>query len=267
MKSLLKNSLQSIYLRLKSKNLWEFFKLYIKYAHAPRYKFKKITFLNYSFEVPDSPSFLWQFKDIFVDETYNFNTDLKNPVIYDCGANIGTSVLYFKKIYPKAKIKAFEADPKIVKILKTNLVNNKITDVEINDKAVWIDDQGVEFSSQGADGGSIMGNDKKIKIASVKLKDLIEKEEQVDLLKIDIEGTEIEIIEDCADILKKVKNIFIEYHSWNNQNQKLQIILKTLNDNNFRYYIQSLSNRKQPLINRGLDLPMDLQLNIFAYQI
>ena len=108
---------------------------------------KGVKFLNYTFDVPDLPSFLWQFKEIFVDEIYKFNTMEKEPVIYDCGANIGMSCLYFKTLYPNCKIKAFEADPKIVQILRNNLArNNILPNVEIINAAVWINNGGVEFS-------------------------------------------------------------------------------------------------------------------------
>src|SRR5688500_10055596 len=49
-------------------------------------------------------------REIFVREIYRFETDIRNPVIIDCGSNIGLSVLYFHKSYPGARILAFEPD-------------------------------------------------------------------------------------------------------------------------------------------------------------
>jgi uncharacterized protein YfeS len=40
--------------------------------------------------VPDALSFIWQFKEIFVEEYYRFEAKSESPVIYDCGANVGT---------------------------------------------------------------------------------------------------------------------------------------------------------------------------------
>jgi hypothetical protein len=71
-------------------------------------RFKKIynvKFLKYSISIVDAQSFIYQFKEIFVNEVYKFNSESKSPVIFDCGSNVGTSVLYFKSIYPDAKIK------------------------------------------------------------------------------------------------------------------------------------------------------------------
>ena len=226
---------------------------------------KDVKFLSYSFDVPDLPSFVWQFKELFVDGLYKFETHSKEAIIYDCGANIGMSCLYFKKLYPNAKIKAFEADPKIAKVLENNLAKNGVLNgIEIINSAVWIDEKGIEFSSEGADGGSIYGNENKIKMSSIRLKEFLKKEEKVDMLKIDIEGAEYEVLKDCKDSLYNVDNLFVEYHSWNKTEQKLSEILEIFEKNGFRYYIESLTKRKNPFINKGEKENMDLQLNIFC---
>ena len=86
------------------------------------------------------------------------------------------------------------------------------------------------------------------------------------LLKIDIEGAEYEVLKDCSSELFRVKKIFIEYHSWNNSEQRLSEILAILEENKFRYYIEDIGKRKHPFIENGKDLKMDLQLNIFGYK-
>ncbi|HIE59432.1 MAG TPA: FkbM family methyltransferase [Hydrogenothermaceae bacterium] len=266
MKTLLKEIVKPIYYYIKNKNLREFYKLYDRYGKFGRYvEVKDVKFLSYSFDVPDVMSFIWQFKEIFVEEIYKFNSDSDSPIIYDCGANIGMSCLYFKKLYPNSKIKAFEADPKLVKTLRKNLAKNRILEgIEIIDKAVWIDYNGVEFSVEGADAGSIYGSRNKIKVASIRLKDFLETEERIDMLKIDIEGAEYEVLKDCKNSLNKVKNLFVEYHSWNKTDQKLSEILKIFEENGFRYYIENLTKRKTPFVNKGELGDMDLQLNIFG---
>ncbi len=268
MKTLLKNTIKPLYHYIKNKNEREFNRLYDKWGKYKRYeRVNNIKFLQYSFDIPDLPSFVWQFKEMFVDEIYKFSSDTDEPVIFDCGANVGTSCLYFKQLFPNAKIKAFEADPMIANILKSNLSKNGIDDIEIINKAVWIDDSGIEFGSEGADGDSINSISNKIKIETIRLKDFLEKEKKVDLLKIDIEGAEYQVLKDCNNSLNSVQNLFVEYHSWNNDNQKLSEILKIFEDNQFRYYIEDLSKRKQPFINHAKEQNMDLQLNIFGVKI
>lgn len=267
MNFLLINILKDIYRYFRYRNYREFYNLYSKYANKQRFVYKKdVKFLDYKVDVPDLPSFVWQYKELFLEEIYRFNSDKSDPVIIDCGANIGLSCIYFKRLFPSAIVKAFEADPKILRVLEKNIQEQNLKDIEIIGKAVWINDNGIEFFSEGADGGSIEGEGEKINISSIRLKDYLDDFNVVDLLKIDIEGAEYEVLLDLTENLYKVKNIFIEYHSWNKNSQKLSEILSVLELYGFRYYIEGLNKRKSPLINYGYDNPMDLQLNIFGYR-
>lgn len=267
MKLFFKILLRGIYKFLTDSNQREFMRLVFLYGDRNRYEKTQVKFLNYKFHVTDCLSFIWQFKEIFVDEAYKFETKSEQPVIYDCGANIGLSSLYFKNIFPSSRIKAFEADPNIAKILSSNLENLK--NVEVINKAVWINNDGVEISLEGADAASIYGSKNRVKVDSVSLNELIENEERIDMLKIDIEGAETDVIKNCGESLHKVDNIFIEYHSFLKQPQDPDEILNILKENNFRYFIQQPADRNSPLINRiNKNYPeMDLQLNIFAYKV
>ncbi|MCX6150418.1 MAG: FkbM family methyltransferase [Ignavibacteriales bacterium] len=268
MKLFLQILFKGSYYFLKNKNQREFMRLVFMYGDKPRYAPEKISFLNYTVDVPDCLSFVNQVKEIFADENYKFHSTNSAPVIYDCGANIGISCLYFKQLFPLAKIKAFEADPKITQLLLQNLNQNHINDVEVIAKAVWINDAGIEFSSEGADGSSVYSTGKKIKIESIKLKDILQSEQKIDLLKMDIEGAEIDVLRDCGDSLANVENIFVEYHSFVNNKQSLDEILQILSANGFRYFIKPEADRKYPFINRfNKNNPeMDLQINIFGYR-
>ena len=238
-------------------------------GNQKRYHPTRVSFHNCTFEISDFQSFLWQFKEIFVEEYYKFETDSDSPLIYDCGANVGTSCLYFSQIYPTVKIKAFEADPKIAKILKGNLERNNIKNIEVHDKAVWINNDGIELGLEGADGSSIFIKNNRVKVQSIRLKDLLESEKIIDFLKLDIEGAELQVIDDCRNSLNNVKNIFIEFHSYKDQPQKLSEIIKILEEADFRYYFIQVDRRNKPFINKfnKYNPKVDLQLNIFAYKI
>lgn len=267
MKTLIKDSAYPVYRYLTCRNEREFYRLCDKWGGVERYKKSVISFLSYKFEVPDCLSFVHQFKDLFVDELYKFETKENVPLIYDCGSNVGTSCVYFKSLYPGARIKAFEAAPEIASLLKKNLAENNIEGVEITDKALWINNEGIEFSPDGADTGSLYGGGNKIRVGTVRLKDLLEKEENINMIKMDIEGAEADIIIDCRDVLYKSENIFVEYHSWNNEAQRLDEILRIMTMNQFRYYIAPVGSRQSPFINKGSNEKMDLQLNIFAFRV
>jgi FkbM family methyltransferase len=247
----------------QDKNYREYLRLLYKYGSKRRNEKTVVDFLNYRIEVPDCPSFVFQFKDIFLKNTYRFNSDNGQPLIYDCGANIGVSCIYFKELFPAAKIKAFEADPLIADILLKNLTANGINDVEVFAKAIWKNNRKISFSPDGADGGSIKKEGSVYKVEAIRLKDLLLKEEKIDLLKMDIEGAEVEVIIDCNKTLKVANKIFVEFHSWKNDRKRLDVLLNVLEENGFAYYIESISKIESPLLNSNIT-NKDLQLNIFA---
>ena len=240
------------------------FFLKARYSNAQRRKESIIRCFGYTLRVPDLPSFVYQFKDIFVEEYYRFECDNALPTIIDCGANIGTSCLYYKMRFPNTRIIAIEADPSIAGILKENLEKNSISDVTIVNKAAWIHNDGVEFSPDGADGGSIFGSTNKVHIPSVRLRDIILDAGHVDFLKVDIEGAEVDVIADCAECLVRVDRLYIEYHSWKGQTQRLDKLLSTLTTSGFTYYVQSIFEHATPLRYQEIILDNDMQLHIFA---
>ncbi|MVM41176.1 FkbM family methyltransferase [Spirosoma sp. HMF3257] len=242
--------------------------LALRYGDRPRNQAIDVTFGAYRFRVPDALSFVWQYREIFVDEFYKFTTTNPNPVIFDCGTNIGTSVVYFRQNYPNARIVAFEADEHISATLQANLKQNQISGVEVVTKAVWTDDEGIWFGSDQADSASIFSQTDRKLVPSVRLRDVLLRETHIDMLKMDIEGAESAVLTDCHDALAHVQNLFVEFHAYLNHPQTLADVMKVLEDSGFRYYINTSQYRHAPLVNRrynGNDT-MDLQLNIFAYR-
>ncbi len=268
MKSLLQHSLKMPYDFITDKNYRKFLSLLRKYGNAERFVEKEISFNGFRFTVPDVVSFVWQYREIMVDRCYEFKTDSTQPIIFDCGANVGLASLFFAKMYPTAKIIAFEADKKISEITQKNLQVNKVTNVEVINKAVWINEEQLNFGSEGADGGSLMneaGNKQLVK--ATRLKDWLEKHASIDMLKIDIEGAESSVIMDCENSLRHVNHLFLEYHSYTSEKQQLSNILGILEKNGLRYNMENNYQLKHPFINKGEKKVMDMQLNIFAYRI
>ncbi len=266
MKLFLEITFRNLYYFITKKSVRQFNLLVFLYGDAPRYQEKKISINGWKLRIPDALSFIWQFREIMVDQSYYFKCNTEVPIIIDCGSNIGLSALYFNKLYPKAKITCIEADQKIADTLKRNFQNNGIKNIDVINKAVWIHNDGVQFNAEGSDGGSI-GNSVNAKLTeSIRLKDLLNIYSKIDFLKMDIEGAENSVIPDCAEELKKVDQLFIEYHSSANEKQPLAELLGILTNQGFHYYIKTENKRTSPLVNRHLDKMYDLQLNIFAYR-
>ena len=210
---------------------------------------------------------LHSYKEIFQNEIYCFTTNTKIPVIIDCGSNIGLSVLYFKKIYPEAKVIAFEPDPGNFALLKQNVEMNQFAKVELNKAAVWIYDGEISFASKGSEASHISPNGDKEKVSAISLKKILDQYPEIDFLKIDIEGAEDYVIEDIKLSLDKVKNLFLEYHGKAEETLKLNKLLAIIHNNGFKVYIRNAAdNLKKPFVEKTTGTIYDIQLNLFCYK-
>jgi FkbM family methyltransferase len=232
---------------------------------------RRISFITNLLGVPlravDGPSFVSSYKDIFRREIYRFNARGPAPHIIDCGANIGLSVIYFKRLYPASRITAFEADDRVFEVLSDNARSFALDDVTLCNRAVWHEDTDVTFFTEGADAGRVVspGADgaQLRKVKAVRLRSYLAGE-TVDLLKIDIEGAETVVLKDCADLLSNVERLFVEYHSFEDRPQTLQDLLSVLSGAGFRVHAETIGVTSQPFVKRQTYLGMDMQMNIFA---
>ena len=90
-----------------------------------------VNFAGYRIRITDGKSFYIQCKDEFIHQIYHFESARKDPFIIDGGSNIGVSILYFKQLYPAARIIGFEPDPAVFKMLEENLAVNGIENVNV----------------------------------------------------------------------------------------------------------------------------------------
>jgi FkbM family methyltransferase len=226
--------------------------------------------LGTKFTYPDQASFDFIYNEVFNKQIYKFISLKPNPVIIDCGANIGLSVLYFKQLYPDSQITAFEPDPNIFAILQSNLLQFDFKNIRLIQHALWDEETEIQFYHDGSDGGRIETTNTPgnllTQVKTDKLSKYIDKE--VDFLKIDIEGAELKVINEIENKLHLIKHLFIEYHSFEQENQNLDLILQILKKNGFRYYIENaMTLYKQPFIFQKSSLGMDNQINIFALKL
>lgn len=199
-------------------------------------------------------------REIFRDNTYYFELDpafapvddkdvdgqkatAGKPVILDLGAHIGLSTLYFKKLYPQAKIFAVEPNPHAFEILKTNIEVNHLEDVMVLPVAVsdqtgkrelFLDStkdkwhSTASFSQKAWDGSD--EDNESVQVETVRLQDLVHG--PIDFLKLDVEGAEQDILMSSTEALEKINHIIFEYHPVSGNN--LQELGHFLKDNDFK---------------------------------
>ena len=186
----------------------------------------------------------------------------------DLGANVGLSVLFFKLIYPKAKISAFEPDPVIFSYLERNIRGNGYEDVELFKKAAWIEDTQLQFKSDGADAGHLVSEGKtgNVQVEAIDLDGFL-RERNYDFIKMDIEGAEKVVLPACRDYLEDLRYLFVEFHSCLEEKQDLADIINLLADSGFRFSLQRVWGSSTPLLRQEVNRNgFDSQVNIHAWR-
>lgn len=164
------------------------------------------------------------FREIFVDQDYRWKFPSTEPIVIDCGANIGMSVMYFRKMFPYARIIAFEANPHAFRLLQVNLQQNDIRDVSLINRALYDREGEIDFftgDNKAALSSSVIRErtgSTQMKVQTAKLSDYIydiHLRQRSILVKMDVEGAEHKIIKDLeeTDQLKWVDQFIIEYHN------------------------------------------------------
>jgi len=208
-----------------------------------------VSLFGWDLEYADAYNAAEMFQLQVLDGYNDFACTNQQPYILDCGANIGLSVLRYKYLYPFAEIVAFEPDPVLCRMLRRNIIKNDVNNVEVIQAAVWCEQTMLEFAQEATDGGSLM-LDKRVRdwaetnklpmitVPAVRLADYLNR--QVDLLKIDIEGAELPVLEDCASKLSCVENLIVEVHFRTDEADYLAAILSILHQAGFKVSINTL---------------------------
>jgi FkbM family methyltransferase len=161
------------------------------------------------------------FRQVLVFDQYTIKGLKSEEVetIVDLGANIGLSVLFFKVKYPKARIIAVEPEIKNYDLMVKNTTG--LPDIYCLNNAIWHSNKTLGiFDTGGGEYNYLVkeeSEDEKAVTRSITINDIIEKHQlsRIDLLKIDIEGSEKELFSgNYTSWLPKVGCIVIEVHDW-----------------------------------------------------
>ncbi|CCT76005.1 uncharacterized protein FFUJ_12063 [Fusarium fujikuroi IMI 58289] len=215
-------------------------------------------------ETPDGISFYhqgeeearWIFDEIFTQRCYDTVKLSGKPVIIDAGANIGLYTLFAKKNYPDAQVLAFEPARESGSIFNHNMSLHKLSGVELHECALGSKNETKmltffpntsAFSTICSDGGKelldliadkvsneiadrMRENAREAPVPVRRLSEFLRDRgdiTKVDLLKIDIEGGELNVIKGLdEDHLLSVKNIVMELWSPDGQLEAMQKFLE-----------------------------------------
>jgi FkbM family methyltransferase len=195
---------------------------------------------GYTLRLTDGPNFYMQYKDEFVRRAYHFDAQRPDPLIIDGGSNIGMSILYFKHVYPRARIIGFEPDPAVLEILTENVTRNHLDGVRLVNAGLGAEAGTASFNPDGTAGGQVGSGEMTVRLE--RLSTYLG--EPVDFLKLNIEGQELAVLEEAeaAGKLRNVRELVLEYHGWPGGPQRLGPILNLLDRQGFRYLVHDFDN-------------------------
>jgi FkbM family methyltransferase len=166
--------------------------------------------------------FVYAFEEIFVNAIYGVSLPGASPRIVDCGANIGLSVIYFKRRFPDATIIAFEPEEANYALLQENVAANELSSVTCHRVALGDNDGTALFHVDPGIPGSLMGalgaplaRPYLVASQTVTVRRLSSYlDAPIDLLKLDIEGSEGMVLADLVATgkIELVNRMVIEYH-------------------------------------------------------
>jgi len=172
-----------------------------------------------------------------------------SPILLNCGGHIGLAVLYFKSLYPRARIVTFEPNPETFFLLRENILQNNLSGVRAINMAVSQEDTedtilyvGENFleswdstNTTKHDLWPNMDQYRSIYVRSTRLSSYINN--RVEFIKLDIEGAEYDVLDELKTELDAVGAITLEYHqnAGNLCERKLEKVIEILSGSGFRY--------------------------------
>ena len=159
------------------------------------------------------------FYEIFVNYEYDWDFRSAPRVIVDAGGYTGLSAAFFANKYPDATVIAIEPDEENFALLKLN--TERFPNVHAVRAAVWRDTGMIYLTDPGTGawglqvceaGNAVPADGGLIRATTI---DEIIKEfnlERIDLLKLDVEGSETEVFSTANSWISSVDTICIELH-------------------------------------------------------
>lgn len=145
-----------------------------------------------------------------------FGNNKKDAVVLDVGANFGyLSLVWANSISKNGKVISFEPNPNVFKSLNKSIATNKLDSIiQSENKAVGKNNGQIDLylnSTTSNTKEDHSNHQNKISIEMISLDTFMENLEisNIDLVKIDVDGIELDILKGSEDLIEKYRPIFI----------------------------------------------------------
>ena len=153
---------------------------------------------------------------------YDFSVETAPKIIIDAGANIGLASVFFANRFPSATIIAIEPEQSNFKILTSNVA--PYPNIIPLQAALWHKNEVINLVDPGLGKWGFMtlasvpkhDNSSALchSVEAISMEKILHdfNIDKVDILKIDIEGAEMEVFQDSSPWIEKINSIIIELH-------------------------------------------------------
>jgi FkbM family methyltransferase len=197
------------------------------------------------FSINPTPVDKYTLIEIFLLREYDIDLPASSgePVfIVDGGANIGLTSIFFANKYPAARIVSIEPEVNNFRLLQKNAA--KYANIIPLNKAIWYNNNYIKVKDQGwGSRGFVIedvDNPGDASIPAVSIGGLLKEynAETIDILKLDIEGSEKEVFESgYQDWLPSVKCLMIELHDRMKEGSS-RAVFRAVSEFNFSCFIR-----------------------------
>jgi FkbM family methyltransferase len=158
------------------------------------------------------------FEEIIVNPEYEFESGREPAVIIDAGANIGLTSVYFANRYPQAKIISIEPETSNYSMLtKNTAAYPNIVPIQA---ALWKTDTFVALNDPGSGNWGFQTGESKgsatpgSTVRGLTIDTLMREQsvDYIDVLKVDIEGSEKEVFESYVSWIDRIGILIVELH-------------------------------------------------------
>lgn len=172
------------------------------------------------FECADTIVSRWISREILAGNTYAFLPFVDDVrVVFDVGANCGATTVHFARHYPNAEIHSFEPGTEPRAILERNAAH--YPNVQVHPIGLTSVDQSARLYKGDGDTGMAsvfrrsvnLDESEPIELRSAAGWAAEHGIDRIDVLKVDVEGCEVDVIESLIGLLPTVKALYLEYDS------------------------------------------------------
>ena len=180
---------------------------------------------------PNRNIWIHQVQEIIFQDCYSVWKLPQNPVVVDCGANIGMFTLNVFRIRPNANVLAIEPDEDNLQHLQNNIRNINKNQLEVLPVALGGRSEKAYLSGSDSDAKNLNYNGSGDIVDVVTLSSLLKG--RIDLLKLDVEGSELDVLHGASSTLENVDRIFCEYHDFADKKMNISEVLTVIQHHGF----------------------------------